>query len=504
MILPLSIESRQNLKPPLALITLIAVNIWFQAFFTFVHTFHLMEFKTFLDWFAFDPDKPTVSGIFLSMFTHAGWWHLISNMVFLWIFGWILEDRLGWKKFALLYLGCGLAGNLIELGIYWAAYALAPGRVSMPGIGASGCVMAIVGITLTRYFNLKVRILNPFVAPLIVWFLLMVFMPSWRSWLGTYFLFYLPLCYMLPYTARKMIYRVPLWSMALYFFVSDYFMVVKGEDDGVNHLIHAFCFISGFGAGWLMYLPQENVDERLLERAQEDARNGFTNAAVSEYVEYLEKYPENSDARCELADFYLQMEDRTRFRRQGYKDKAFLQYQWVLELWLKEGRELDAVKLFRSLRGTFRDEEYKPQLLAGIMKLGDKDKTLSMKAPDRRAALEEEVGRLYGNRQYPAALAALGEWWKLGNIEDADPAFLSLAADVFHRLGDGGKEELILEYLTNHGTQIQAARALHLLYKLWMGTPKQIQLKVVFRHALDRLPDLRLDHQLMELETKIE
>src|SRR5689334_13266451 len=116
MILPLSIETRRSLKLPTALITLIAINIWFEVSLDAADTFHWMSFATFLGWFAFDPAKPTFSAIFLSMFTHAGWWHLFPNMFFLWVFGYILEDHLGWKAFTLLYLGCGVAGSLIEWG----------------------------------------------------------------------------------------------------------------------------------------------------------------------------------------------------------------------------------------------------------------------------------------------------------------------------------------------------------------------------------------------------
>lgn len=502
MILPISIETRKSLEPPVALITLIAVNIWFQVFVVLVDTYPLMDAQTFVDWFAFDPDKPTLSGLVLSMFTHSGWVHLAGNMFFLWVFGWVLEDRLGWKKFTYLYLGLGIAGSLVEMGVYWGAYLYAPGRVSMPGIGASGCVMAILGVTLTRYYNLKVRVLNPLVAPLILWLVLMAFVPSWRDWLVWVFFFNTPLAYLLPVTGRKLVFRIPLWALAPYYFIGDYATVLKGQDDGVDHVIHVFCFLAGLGAGWLMKLPQENVDEGLLERAQEDARQGLTHIAVSEYVEYLRRYPDDANARAELADTYLG-QGHGRFWGQGSREKALFQYQWALETWLQQGRELDAVKLFRSLRGTFQDPEFRPALLRSILALGEKDKTLSMKAADRRSALEEEVRRLYGNRQYPTAHAALNEWWKLGQISDSDPLFLSLAAEVFHRTQDKLKEEQILEYLAEKGDVTQAARALGSLYKLWMGSPKQLQLRVVFRHALERLPDLRLNHEVEELAAKV-
>lgn len=49
-----------------------------------------------------------------SIFMHAGWMHLIGNMVFLWIFGLVVEGKLGWWKFLLVYLGIGVTQSAIE------------------------------------------------------------------------------------------------------------------------------------------------------------------------------------------------------------------------------------------------------------------------------------------------------------------------------------------------------------------------------------------------------
>ena len=98
MILPFAIESRKSLGLPAALIGLITVNVWFHVFFTAVDTFDLMGYRTYVEWFAFDPAHPAVAGLVFSMFTHAGWLHLCGNMFFLWVFGWVLEDKIGWKK----------------------------------------------------------------------------------------------------------------------------------------------------------------------------------------------------------------------------------------------------------------------------------------------------------------------------------------------------------------------------------------------------------------------
>jgi rhomboid family protein len=73
------------------------------------------------------------------MFLHADLMHLLFNMLVLWMFGGDVEARLGPKTFLGLYLGAGICA-----GICYAAFALAPGMVRIPCIGASGSIMGVV------------------------------------------------------------------------------------------------------------------------------------------------------------------------------------------------------------------------------------------------------------------------------------------------------------------------------------------------------------------------
>lgn len=89
--------------------------------------------------------------IFTSMFMHAGWMHLLGNMLYLWIFGDNVEDRFGHGKFALFYLLCGIAAVFAQL-------AVNPDS-SIPNVGASGAISGILGSYLVLYPKGKVRIL---------------------------------------------------------------------------------------------------------------------------------------------------------------------------------------------------------------------------------------------------------------------------------------------------------------------------------------------------------
>ena len=71
------------------------------------------------------------------MFLHAGWWHLISNMLFLWVFADNIEDAFGYAAFGLFYIICGIAGGLTHV--------LFASASPDPLIGASGAVSGVIG-----------------------------------------------------------------------------------------------------------------------------------------------------------------------------------------------------------------------------------------------------------------------------------------------------------------------------------------------------------------------
>ena len=82
------------------------------------------------------------------MFTHAGLLHLGGNMLFLWIFGNNVEDAMGRVKFALFYLGAGLAALALQV-------AVGPDEV-VPTLGASGAVAGVLGGYLLLYPRARV------------------------------------------------------------------------------------------------------------------------------------------------------------------------------------------------------------------------------------------------------------------------------------------------------------------------------------------------------------
>ena len=94
--------------------------------------------------------SPPLSLIF-SLFMHGSWLHLLGNMLFLWIFGNNIEDRLGRVKFVFFYLLCGIAASLTHV--------LFNLDSLVPVIGASGAVSGVMGAYLALFPTARVRTL---------------------------------------------------------------------------------------------------------------------------------------------------------------------------------------------------------------------------------------------------------------------------------------------------------------------------------------------------------
>lgn len=92
-----------------------------------------------------------VATMFTSLFLHAGWVHLLGNLLFLWVFGEALEDELGHWRFLGFYFFCGFFSLLL--------HTLVASRLSVPIIGASGAIAGLLGAYLIRYPQAPVQTL---------------------------------------------------------------------------------------------------------------------------------------------------------------------------------------------------------------------------------------------------------------------------------------------------------------------------------------------------------
>lgn len=93
--------------------------------------------------------------LFTAMYLHGGWAHLLGNMLYLWIFGDNVEDRMGRGRFFIFYTLCGLISGVAQV--------MAMPNSPVPAIGASGAIAGVLGAYLLLYPHARVRTLVPLI-----------------------------------------------------------------------------------------------------------------------------------------------------------------------------------------------------------------------------------------------------------------------------------------------------------------------------------------------------
>ncbi len=147
---PVGDDNSQLRTFPYVTTTLIVLNV-------LVFLLELARGQQFIEDWAFIPaqfsDQPGTEAvtIFSAMFMHGGWMHLIGNMLFLWIFGDNVEDRIGHGKFLMFYLLAGLAAT-------FAQYTFNPDS-GIPNVGASGAIAGVLGAYLVMFPQARVNVL---------------------------------------------------------------------------------------------------------------------------------------------------------------------------------------------------------------------------------------------------------------------------------------------------------------------------------------------------------
>lgn len=105
-------------------------------------------------------DEPPLLGypvqltLLSSMFLHGGLFHIIGNMLYLWIFGKNIEDRVGHLRFIFFYLVCGVVASIIHI-------ATSP-ESRIPMVGASGAISGVLGAYLILFPRAKILTLVTF------------------------------------------------------------------------------------------------------------------------------------------------------------------------------------------------------------------------------------------------------------------------------------------------------------------------------------------------------
>jgi membrane associated rhomboid family serine protease len=173
--------------------------------------------------YAFVAAHPRPITYLTSTFLHGGWWHLIGNMWFLWLAGFVLEDAWGRPLYLLVYLTAGAFACQFDA---WAN----PGSI-IPSVGASGAIAGLMGAFLVRFPKMKIRIM---------WFFDLGLFPFSRFWMRAYWV-------------------LPIWALT----EINYGM---GRGDGIGHWAHVGGFLfGGIAAVALRYSGLEHTLNQAIE-----------------------------------------------------------------------------------------------------------------------------------------------------------------------------------------------------------------------------------------------
>jgi membrane associated rhomboid family serine protease len=173
--IPLSDADRRPVRFPLVTVLIIGAN-------SAVFVLELLKGPHFVLALSYIPAQ-VVTGkdlftVITAMFVHAGWLHILGNMIYFWAFAPEIEDVMGRWRFAAFYLVGGLAASLVQIGVNPAS--------TLPNLGASGAIAAVMGAFLITFPRDRIRtivllgffVFIPFIPAVVlvgIWFLLQLF-----------------------------------------------------------------------------------------------------------------------------------------------------------------------------------------------------------------------------------------------------------------------------------------------------------------------------------------
>jgi membrane associated rhomboid family serine protease len=160
--IPLRDISRRPVHRPVITVSIIAINV-------LVFVLELLGGDAFVQQWSVVP-ATIVAGqhwvtILTAMFMHGGWMHIIGNMVFLWAFGPEIEDAMGPVRYLAFYLLGGVIAFLAQIA--------ALSSSTVPNLGASGAIAAVMGGFLITYPRDRIRTLL-----LLGWFITVTVIPA--------------------------------------------------------------------------------------------------------------------------------------------------------------------------------------------------------------------------------------------------------------------------------------------------------------------------------------
>lgn len=249
---------------------------------TVCQEFEETEHSSVLENYGFVPAHPHAVSYITANFLHGGWLHLIGNMWFLWLAGFILEDNWGRPIYAIFYLVSGIVALQFYAWCAWGSFT--------PLVGASGAVAALMGAFLVRFPKIKIEMA------------------------------FVTLFYRLKFQAAAY-WLLPLWLLMEFFYGA-----ALGTNSPVAHWAHVGGFLFGMLGAYVIQktgLEQKasaEIDSKIgwagdpeVVRAQEALDQNKPDEAVAILEQHAAEKPDSTDALVILQQVHWR-----RNNKQGY------------------------------------------------------------------------------------------------------------------------------------------------------------------------------------------
>ena len=275
--------------------------------------FHEMQSSSLLAQYAFTPASPRPLTYLTSEFLHSGWLHLIGNMWFLWLAGFILEDTWGRPIYLIVYLLAGVFATQVHA---WTN----PGSV-VPALGASRAVAGLMGAFLVRFPTVKIEI-------------------AWLFGFGRIYRFKAAAYWLLPF-----------WLL-----MEIFSGVLFGKLSNVAHWAH----VGGFAFGALVavairksgleHVAEEAIQDKvawvshpLLASANESLEKGQLDAAEGDLQKLLKEQPDSVEAHRMLQQIYW---------RKSNAPGCLAELEKLLAIHLKKKEAHEALQTFQDYKSS--------------------------------------------------------------------------------------------------------------------------------------------------------
>lgn len=267
--------------------------------------------------YGFTPRSFSFLKLLTYMFLHAGFFHLLFNMLYLWMVGCNIEDDWSWKIFLGLYLISGAAAGLMHAGVF--------PHSATPLIGASGAIAGIMGAFMIRHFKTKIR------------FAYFVWLFITRPFYGTF-----------PLYAGI---ALPIWFLGQFISIKLY----AGLESGTAYWAHVGGFMFGAAVGiafkflgiekkYIAPMVEDSFEQLKISPKMKEAdrllENGQRIRAGELLRQVIQEEPDNTDAGQILARLCLEMNQR---------EEAAGWYNLILERLLQRSDITAAAAVFEEL-----------------------------------------------------------------------------------------------------------------------------------------------------------